>query len=277
MVKSLLHQAMAPDVLDVTWRRLRREHTLWSLTVSREQLQQHLLKHILECREEVLSGNYKPLPLRQFPLLKPDGKRRILSAHYLKDKFVQRSLLIILEPRAEKLFHNDSYAYRPGRSVSSALEKVRERVRIGQAWLVDADITKFFDSIPHKQLVKILKSFIRDAGSMQLIEKWLVQGAHHQSLLRSRRGICQGSILSPLFCNLYLHQFDIALAKANIPFVRFADDFLLFTANRKKALAAQDFADRQLQKIGLSLHPGKTQIIRSSKDVCFLGEPLPNP
>ncbi len=274
---SLLKQAMAPEVLNLTWRRLRREHTPWSVTVSRDQLQQHLLKHILECREQILSGRYKPQPLRQFPLQKPDGKQRILSAQYLQDKFVQRALLIVLEPRAEALFHNDSFAYRPGRNVTMALTKVRERVRIGQAWLVDADIKKFFDTIPHRKLIKLLKGFINDAQAMRLIETWLCQGAHHLSLLRSRRGISQGAILSPLFCNLYLHEFDMALVKANIPFVRFADDFLLFSRAKQDAVKAMGFAKETLKNLGLDLHPQKTRIVRSNPSVTFLGEQLPNP
>ncbi|BBO79920.1 hypothetical protein DSCO28_04860 [Desulfosarcina ovata subsp. sediminis] len=277
MKASLLDQAMAPETLDAGWRKLRREHTPWSIHVSREQLQQHLLKHILECRSQVLSGRYRPQPLRQFPLQKPDGKQRVLSAQYLKDKFVQRALLTVLEPRSEAIFHDDSFAYRPGRSVAMALAKVRERVRIGQAWLVDADISKFFDTIPHRQLVKLLKGFINDSQAMQLIEKWLSQGAHHRSLLRSPRGISQGAILSPLFCNLYLHTFDMALTKANIPFVRFADDFLLFSRVKKDAIKAMHFAKEVLEELGLELHPGKTRIVRSGKSVVFLGERLPDP
>ncbi|BBO87223.1 reverse transcriptase domain-containing protein [Desulfosarcina ovata] len=277
MKASLLDQAMAPETLDAAWRKLRREHTPWSIHVSREQLQQHLLKHILECRSQVLSGRYRPQPLRQFPLQKPDGKQRVLSAQYLKDKFVQRALLTVLEPRSEAIFHDDSFAYRPGRSVAMALAKVRERVRIGQAWLVDADISKFFDTIPHRQLVKLLKGFINDSQAMQLIEKWLSQGAHYRSLLRSPRGISQGAILSPLFCNLYLHTFDMALTKANIPFVRFADDFLLFSRVKKDAIKAMHFAKEVLEELGLELHPGKTRIVRSGKSVVFLGERLPDP
>jgi RNA-directed DNA polymerase len=275
MARSLLEEAMTPEVLDISWRRLRCEHTPWSFDVSREQLQQHLLGHILRCREEVLSGSYRPQPLRQFPMQKPDGKQRILSAQYLRDKLVQRALLTILEPRAEKLFHNDSYAYRPGRSVAMALKKVCERVRIGQCWLVDADIKSFFDTIPHSQLKKILKNFLHDANAFELVEKWLAQGAHHQSLLGQRRGISQGAILSPLFCNLYLHQFDIAMSRVDIPFVRFADDFLLFSTDKSKAHDAMDFAAGQLHKLGLALHPEKSRIVRSGSAVKFLGEPLP--
>jgi group II intron reverse transcriptase/maturase len=217
------------------------------------------------------------LPLRQFALTKANGKQRVISAQYLQDKVIQRALLTVLEPRAEALFHDDSYAYRPKRGVAMALKKVQERVKIGQDWLVDADIAQFFDSIPHASLLKILKKFIADTATMQLIETYLKQGAHSSSLLGSRRGISQGAILSPLFCNVYLHEFDKALSDANIPFVRFADDFLLFANAKNKAEQEKHYAEKQLQKLGLTLHPEKTQIIRSHANVIFLGEPLPNP
>jgi len=273
----LIEQAMSPEVLDQAWRRLRREHTPWSVTISRQALDQHFLAHVLNCRQEVLTGQYRPQPLRQFSMEKSNGGQRIISAMYLRDKLVQRAMLIVLEPRAERIFHPDSYAYRPGRSVALALTRVRERVRVGQSWLVDADIRAFFDSIPHRQLLRRLKQFIRDAAAMRLIERWLAMGAHHTSLLRARRGISQGAILSPLFCNLYLHEFDCALASNNIPFVRFADDFLLFASHRSDAEKALAFAGRELERLGLQLHPEKTRVIRSSPKVCFLGEKLPAP
>ena len=275
MAESILHRAMAPEVLDQSWRRLRTEHTPWSIGITREQLQQHLLQHVLTCQKEVLNGCYRPQPLRQFPMRKPDGRQRILSAQYLQDKFVQRAMLIVLEPRAEALFHDDSYAYRPHRNVKLALGKVRERVRVGQDWLVDADISKFFDSIPHKPLLKVLKGFIDDAKAMKLIEKWIKLGAHQTSLLTTSKGISQGAILSPLFCNLYLHQFDTSLAKANISFVRFADDFLLFTNTKEQAIKAMEFAKVHLDKLGLKLHSEKTRIVRSNPGITFLGERLP--
>jgi len=157
-----------------------------------------------------------------------------------------------------------------------ALQKVRERVKIGQYWLVDADIKSFFDSIPLVQLTKILKQYIGDREILWLMEKWLAQGAHHHSFLAKKRGISQGAILSPLFCNLYLHTLDTALSKANIPFVRFADDLLLFSSEKQKAEQALKFLGKQLNKLDLTLHPQKTQVVRSHSGVIFLGEPLPN-
>ena len=275
--KSLLEQAMAPETLDLAWRRLRREHTPWSVTVSREELNRHLFRHLLTCRDDVLAGRYKPQPMRRFPMKKPRGGVRILSAQYLQDKLIQRALLIILEPGAEQIFHPDSYAYRPGRNVAMALAKVRERVRIGQSWLVDADIHSFFDSIPIKQLLTDLKKFFHDPAALHLVRQWLTMGVHHTSMLRSPRGISQGAVLSPLFCNLYLNRFDQALSKRNIPFVRFADDFLLFADKPARAEKALNFAATELEKLGLRLHPDKTGIVKSSPGVCFLGEKLPAP
>lgn len=275
MKSKLLEQAMSPEVLDRAWRRLRTEHTPWSPTVSRDDLSAHLMRHLLALREEVQGGDYRPLPLRQYPMRKPDGGTRVISAQYLKDKLVQRALLICLEPRAERLFHDDSYGYRPNRNVALALARVRERVRIGLDWLVDADIRKFFDTIPHRPLIKALDAFIADAGAMTLIRRWLDQGAHVRSLLATPRGISQGAILSPLFCNLYLHRFDQALAKARIPHVRFADDFLCFAPDQAQARRALDYATRVLAVLGLDIHPDKTQVVQSSPEVRFLGEPLP--
>lgn len=277
MTDRLLASAMSAKVLDQAWRRLRNQHTPWSIDIDRDALEQHLLQHLLEFRQDMLTGAYRPQPLRQFTLRKPDGGKRILSAQYLRDKLAQRALLIVLEPRAEALFHPDSYAYRPHRNTGMALERVRERIRTGLDWLVDADITSFFDSIPHRPLRRILKHFLRDPAALRLIDLWLAHGLHHSSFLQARRGIAQGAILSPLFCNLYLHQLDTALSDRNIPFVRFADDFLLFAASRKQAQQAMDYSRRILDKLGLELHPRKTQIVRSSPEVSFLGEQLPRP
>lgn len=274
---ELLEQVLQPDVLDEAWRRVRNEHTPWSKGVDRDQLEQHLLLHVLSLVDDLRGNRFRPEPLRQFTIPKTDGRKRVISAQYLRDKLLQRAILIVLEPKAERMFHVDSYAYRPNRGVQDALKKARERINCGLDWLVDADIRSFFDQIPQTPLKKKLKAFANDRTLLGIMDLWLKQGAHHTSLLGTDRGISQGAILSPLMCNLYLHEFDLALEKANIPFVRYADDFLLFTSNKALAEKALDHVRRILAKLDLELHDGKTRVVRSNPDVVFLGERLPNP
>lgn len=271
---SLLAQAMEPAVLNAAWNRLKVEHTPWTEAIGRRQLQRDLMQHLLTCREEVLAGRYRPEPLRCFHVAKTDGSQRPLVAQYLRDKLVQRALLAVLTPRAEALFHPDSYAYRPGRGVNKALAAAHQRIQQGQGWLVDADVSQFFETIPLAQLRRKLQAFIRDAGALRLIDQWLQQGSQTTGLLGTARGIPQGAVLSPLFCNLYMHEFDNALAQQGIAFVRFADDFLLFADNQVNANRYLDYAQHKLTRMGLALNPAKTRVTLSSPDTIFLGKPL---
>lgn len=273
----LLQQALAPETLDLAWRRLSSDRAVWRPGLTRPNMERNLLKHLLELRDEVLDGNYRPGGLRQFTLRKADGRLRVLSALTLRDKLLQRAVLTVLDPLAEQQFHVDSYAYRRGRGVQGALKKAHERIACGLDWLVDADIEAFFDTIPHNQLKKKLRAFVPDKDLLRLIEQWLDMGASQRSLFGKARGIPQGAILSPLFCNLYLHDFDQQLGRRHIRFVRYADDFLLFTPDQASAEKAKAFADKTLLRLDLKLHPGKTQITQAGPHVSFLGERLPKP
>jgi retron-type reverse transcriptase len=139
---------------------------------------------------------------------------------------------------------------------------------------VDADIEKFFDRVPHRPLKRRIKQIVEDRQLCRLINGWLEVGPHPGCLLRSRRGLLQGAVLSPFLCNVYLHPLDEAWRRANIPFVRFADDFLLMTERRSEAEAALDFTRNQLTRLELNLHPRKTRICRADQAVRFLGEPI---
>ena len=274
---ELLERALSPEVMNLAWRCLRSDKAVWESGLSRAEMEPNLVLHLLRLIEEVREGRYRPAPLRQFTVPKGDGKERVLSALILRDKLLQRAVLTVLEPISESLFHHDSFGYRPRRNVEMALRRVEERVRCGLTWLVDADIRGFFDNIPHRPLRKVLKQRIPDREILDLIDAWLAMGPSRQSIFETRRGIPQGAILSPLLCNLYLHNLDQALADRNIPFVRYADDLLLFTTERKTAEKALVFIAERLQELGLELHQEKTRVIESGPQVVFLGQPLPRP
>ncbi|WP_295888538.1 reverse transcriptase domain-containing protein [uncultured Thiohalocapsa sp.] len=276
MKQPLFQQVLAPDTLNRAWKALSTDHAVWDAGIPRADMERDALRHILTLRDEVAFGRYRPAPLRRFSIAKADGRRRVLTALCLRDKLLQKAVQLVLEPRAERLFHHDSYAYRPRRNVDMALERTRERIRCGLHWLVDADIHGFFDNIPHGPLKRCIERFVRDKPLTALIHQWIDAGAAHTSLLGKARGIPQGAILSPLCCNLYLHPFDAALADRHIPFVRYADDFLLFTETEAQAQAALVVAEQALRGLDLDLHPQKTRVVRSHPQVEFLGQRLPD-
>ena len=274
---ELLERALSPAALNAAWKRLHPDKTVWRPGLPRWEMEKDLVLHLLELVDELRGGRYRPAPLRQFTIEKGDGKQRVLSALSLRDKLIQRAVLGVLEPIGEQLFHNDSYGYRPRRNVEMAHRRACERIQCGLPWLVDADIAKFFDNIPHRPLQKVLRQYIPDRELLALIDLWLAEGASALSFLGTRRGVAQGAVISPILCIFYLHELDSALAGKNIPFVRFADDFLLFAPDERRANDALKFVDQKLKAMGLELHPDKTQVARSHRELIFLGLPLPTP
>ena len=266
---------LSPEVLDQAWRALSTDKAIWEIGLPRAEMERHLVLHLLGLVDDLRRGRYRPAPLRRFPIAKADGRQRILSAMCLRDKLVQKAAQIVLEPEAEAIFHHDSFGYRPRRNLQMALARAHERIACGLHWLVDADIRSFFDSIPIKPLRQRLARFVRDRDLMRLIDLWLDLGVSQASFLATHRGISQGAILSPLFCNLYLNDFDQALHESKVPFVRYADDFLLFTATEADAERAHALAAKLLSRLDLQLNPDKTRITESGPHVSFLGESLP--
>jgi group II intron reverse transcriptase/maturase len=274
---ELLDRALSPPVFNAAWKRLRNEKTVWTPGVARWDMENDLALHLLQLQEDLRKGSYRPAPLRQFTIEKGDGKQRVLTALSLRDKLAQRAVLTVLEPLGERLFHNDSYGYRPKRNREMALRRACERINCGLPWLVDADIRSFFDEIPHRLLLKAIKQYIPDRELRHLIGLWLAEGASSKGFFSARRGIAQGAIISPFLCNLYLHQLDLTFTNKNIPFVRFADDFLLFSPDKKGANEILKFIEKQLEKLDLELHWDKTKIEISSPKIIFLGYNLPKP
>lgn len=265
---------LAPGSVNAAWRRLRSDVAPWSERVGAEAFEANMPLHLITLLRELESGRYRPQAVRQTRLARPDGKERILSLHYRRDKFAQRLALAWLDPLGERMFHPDSHGFRRGRGVHTALSVARERVHTGRPWLVDADIRSFFDRVPHRPLRRRVARVVPYRGLRQLIDQWLVAGPTTGSVLGGARGLMQGAVISPWLCNLYLDTLDRAWSRANIPFVRYADDFLLFTETRAEAERALAFTAERLGNLGLALHPDKTRIVRAEDSPRFLGEPL---
>ena len=272
---DLLQLAASPEILNLAWKKLKNDNSMWANGISRQEMEKNLIQHILQLSRELSQGVYTPDPIRMFPVLKGDGKKRIISALTLRDKLAQRAVLSVLTPIAETLFHHDSFGYRPKRSIDMVMSRIREHIRCDYYWIVDADIKSFFDNIPHKKLQISLKKAIPDKELLQLIFKWLDVGTPRTGILSKRRGIPQGAVISPLLCNIYLTTFDNYLTSNNLPFVRFADDFMVFTPSRKAADFAMACVEKGLKKLELELNGLKTRIVRCSPKVVFVGRKLP--
>lgn len=274
---SLIERALAPGNLDLAWRHLAGDRAPWLPGLPREEMERNRLRHQLQLVDDVRRGHYRPAGMRQFTLQKPGGGERVLSAACLRDKFLQRAVAQVLDAECEPRFHHDSYGYRRGRGVPHALERCAERIRCGLPWLVDADIHACFDRIPHAPLLRTLRRELGDRPLETLVGQWLdaVPGPH--GILERRRGIPQGAPVSAVLCNLYLHALDRAWMAKGIPFVRYADDFLLFLPDQSTARRALDYTRRQLAALQLDLHPDKTRVVHAGEGVVFLGQPLQVP
>ncbi len=274
-MSALINKAASPEILNRAWRKHRGDKAVWIPGLSRQDMEPNLAFHLLKLSEDLRTGIYRPEPVRFFPVRKGDGGQRIISAVCLRDKVAQSAVLSLISPIGEAVFHDNSFGYRRGRNIDMALAKCREYLLCGTQWLVDADIRSFFDNIPHNPLMKKMKSLVRDAEICRLIRKWLDSGTPRRGFLAQAKGIPQGSSLSPFLCNVYLNDFDWELSGRNLPFVRFADDFLVFAKTRSDAEKARAFVEKFLNRMELELNTDKTQIAKAGPKVTFLGKKLP--
>jgi len=274
-MRSIIDKALSPKVLGYAWNRLKKDRGLWSKGIPVQVVERNQIQFLGELVEQVKNGTYRPEVMRCHEIDKADGGKRLICSSAARDKLLQRAVLTVMEPVGEALFDDHSYGFRPSCTLDMAMSAVRERVRHGDDWIVDADIRQCFDTIPQKAVIKQVKRYYRDKTLIHLIELWM--GAMPASFVPVKKGLGlpQGMVLSPFLSNLYLHQMDQFWRKKDIDFVRFADDFVLLLANEKQAQKALKITARMVKGLGLNLHPGKTNVFRSNPRYRFLGKRFP--
>lgn len=210
-------------------------------------------------------GRYLPGPVRRVHIPKKGGGLRPLDIPSVVDRVAQAAVATVLTPVLDDAFEDSSFAYRPGRSVAAAVRRVAALRRDGFRHVVDGDIVRYFERIPHPALIDRLEAHVDDTALVDLIGVWL---EHHAP---GERGVPQGSPISPLLANLYLDAVDEAIARRGVRLVRYADDFLLLC--RSEALAEGALADVRelLAAHGLELNPDKTRIVDFDRGFRFLG------
>jgi len=211
------------------------------------------------------SGTYFPPPVLAVEIPKKQGGVRILGVPTVSDRIAQTVVAMYLEPKVESIFHPDSYGYRPGRSALDAVAACRKRCQKID-WVIDLDIRAFFDSIDHDLLLKAVSKHTDLAWVLLYIRRWLNAPLQRKdgTLVERDRGTPQGSAISPLLANLFLHYaFDTWMAREypDILFERYADDAVVHCVNKGQAKRLLVAISERLARCGLELHPDKTRIV----------------
>ncbi len=213
---------------------------------------------------QLQSGKYRPGPLSSFSKQLPGGKTRILRIPGIADRVAQTACQKLLSKHLDKRMSQNSFGYRPARSVTKALERLG-KLSIGNHWVLDADIASFFDQVSHERLLDELGIWVGDARVISLVATWLRS-------FGSGRSLAQGSPISPVLANLYLHPLDMTFARNNVPQVRYADDFVALAQTKRGAENARKMAEEVLHRRELELNPDKTGIVLLSDGLHFLGK-----
>ena len=230
-----------------------------------------LESNLASLHDRVHRGAYRALPSRRRYIPKPDGRQRPLAIAALEDKIVQRAVVAILNAVYEEDFLGFSYGFRPRRSQHDALDALVVGITGKKVnYILDADIQKFFDSVSQKWLVRFLEHRIKDRRILRLIQKWLKAGVLEDGEVRvSEEGTGQGSVISPLLANVYLHYtFDLWAerwrrreATGDMVFVRYADDIVVGFQHEGDARRFWDAMRERLREFSLTLHSEKTRLI----------------
>lgn len=202
-----------------------------------KQLREHLQRHGETIRAKLLAGTYAPSPVRRVEIPKSDGKgKRMLGIPTVLDRWVQQMLLRRLQRIFDPGFSEHSYAFRRGRSQKQAVQAAQRHVQAGQVWVVDIDVTKFFDRVNHDILMTRIGQTIRDKRVLRLIGRYLRAGVMIDGVVHEvAEGTPQGGPLSPLLANLYLDALDQELARRELAFSRYADDCNIYVSSPRAA------------------------------------------
>ncbi len=237
-----------------------------------EDMHEYLKTNWPGIREQIRKREYKPLPVRRKEIRKPNGGVRKLGIPTVMDRVIQQAIAQVITPMCEPVFSDHSYGFRAGRSCEMAIKELLSYLYEGYEWIVDFDLEKFFDYVPHDKLMSYVHEIINDGDVESLIRKYLESGAWVGGIIEdSELGTPQGGNLSPLLANIMLNRLDHELESRGLRFVRYADDFVVAVRTKVSATRVMSSVTQWIErKLGLKVNTTKTRICRPSS-VKYLG------
>jgi RNA-directed DNA polymerase len=277
---SLYDKVIAPANVKAAWDRINKRVTgkkrrtgagVDGVTVAKfaERAEENLRK----LDEQLGTGRYKPSPVRRQYIPKAGSQKlRPLGLPTVRDRVVQEACRSMIEPIFESEFLENSHGFRPGRSVETACAQVEQYLSEGKVWVVDLDIEKCYDSIPHEPLIDRVAQQVSDGKILDLIRSFLKSGIMEEMNLRyETTGTPQGGIISPVLANIFLHELDVALQQRGTAWVRYADDVVALCSSREAADQVLEVIREILDGLGLKLSPEKTRIVHLDEGFDYLG------
>ena len=224
----------------------------------------YLKQHWPAIREQLVSGTYKPQPVRRVDLPKPEGGVRKLGIPTVLDRFVQQAVMQVLQGKWDGTFSDHSYGFRPGRSAHQAVARAQQYIAEGYRWVVDLDLEKFFDRVSHDKLMARIADRVSDQRLLKLIRAFLKAGVMEGGLVSPvDEGTPQGGPLSPLLSNLVLDQFDRELERRGLRFARYADDSNIYVRSRRAGERVMASITRFITtKLKLTVNARKSAVAR---------------
>lgn len=263
--RNLMDKVLSSDNLNLAFRNVKANKGIGGVdSKTIEETRLYIKEHREEIIEKLRTRKYKPSPVLRVEIPKDDGSKRKLGIPTVLDRVIQQALVQILSPIFEENFDNSSYGFRPNRSCEMAIIRTLELFNDGYDYVVDIDLEKFFDNVPHDKLLRLFSNVIKDGDIVSLVYKFLRSGVMNQGQLEeTKKGAPQGGPLSPLLSNVMLNELDKELRARGLNFVRYADDCIILVRSEKAANRVMesivDFIER---KLGLKVNVTKSKVCR---------------
>jgi len=269
---TLFEEILLPANLHLAWQRVKRNKGSAGYDgISIDDYPSWSKAHWGNIKRGLHAGNYCPQPVKRIEIPKPNGGVRLLGIPCVNDRVIQQAIMQHLQALIDPTFSDHSYGFRPKRSAQHAVKAVQQQIKAKRRYAVDIDLSKFFDQVDHDLLMHRLSLRINDRQVLALIGKYLRAGISNKGKVEpSRRGVPQGSPLSPLLANIMLDDLDRYLEAKNYPFARYADDFVISVSSPQEGQRVMDDVKRFLSTLKLPINEEKSQIVPTST-LCFLG------